>query len=396
MSINSILIASGAMAAYTKGLSNISDNISNLNTTAYKGKRLSFYEQPGRDDANTFDNGASHAGVTTGVVYRQYNQGDIQQTGSTYDLAVQGDGYFLVQGQRDVEYTRAGSFTLNKDRILVQQGSGKPLLAYDMNGDLKPIVFDASLNVQSGKASTVLEFANVLNSNATVYDMPEAVSIYTAEGDATSVKLSLAADPLVEGQWTVTIKSAEGASQTYGTGTIRFLSNGSVDPAQSKFSFEFKPTGKPNQSVNLDFSKVLRLSTLNSTISLDHQDGLAAGQVSAVKIGPDGKFALSYSNGNTLDLATIALARVDQPDLLNVLEYGVFSAENTGARVEVSKAGTAGLGQLEQGALEASNVDLTKQFSSLIVTQRGYQAASQVISATNEMLGLLFDIRGKR
>ncbi|XZG71881.1 flagellar hook-basal body complex protein [Chitinibacteraceae bacterium HSL-7] len=396
MSINSILIASGAMSSYTKGLSTISDNISNLNTTAYKGKRLSFYEQPGQDNATLYDRGAHYGGVTTGTMHRLYSQGDIQKTGSTYDLAIRGEGYFLLQGKRGIEYTRAGAFVLDQTRSLVQQGSGKALLVYGLGGELQPVVLGADLNIQKGKATTKIEFGNIINSNSTIYEIPEAFSVYTDQGDATQVKLSLAADPLESGRWVVTLKASDGGAQVLGSGSIKFLPDGNVDPAAARIDMDFKPADKSAQKLTLDFSKVLLLSTLSNTISLDRQDGLAAGQLNAVTISQDGEIEVGYSNGNTMALGRIALASIGQPDLLRELEYGVFDVDGAPIDIRVAAAGSEGLGQVEQGALEASNVELTKQFSSLIVAQRGYQAASQVISTTNEMLGLLFDIRGKR
>ncbi|GLS04388.1 flagellar hook protein FlgE [Chitiniphilus shinanonensis] len=396
MSINSILISSSAMAAYTQGLSTISENISNLNTTAYKGKRLSFYEQPGQLHKSPYDEGSSFSGVSTGEPTRLLLQGDVQQTGASFDFAIEGEGYFVIGDTAAPLFTRAGSFVVDEGKRLVQQGSRLPLLVYDPLGNLGPIIFKSEDNVFPGKATAVLHFANVLNSAASTYDLPDAISVFNDAGNAISVKMSLARDEEDSSKWKVTLKTDEKDSKELGSGTIRFLDSGEVDPENSTIQFEFTRGDEASQSITLDFSKAKCFSTLSSTLSLDGQDGLAAGQLNAIKVAKNGEITANYTNNNLKILGRVALASIDNPDLLISREFGVFAAENPLLNIEIGKADERGRGQLTQGALEASNVELTQQFSSMIIMQRGYQAASQVISTTNEMLGLLFDIRGKR
>lgn len=395
MSIDSILLAGGALGAYTRGLSTISDNISNMNTTAYKGKRLSYEAVPGEANPGAWDTGAPFGGVSTQDPVRLYKQGDLQKTGSDYDFGIQGEGYFALQdGNRQV-YTRAGNFTFNPQGQLVQQGSKLPLLVYDSADKLNPVVLSPDKRISAGKATTTLTFANILNSGSTSFDLADPVSIYNATGNAVQVKLSFALNPDVTDEWTITVTSTDAAAREYGTGTIKFMPSGNIDPTSMQFNVAIPASDGTSQAVTFDFADARSYSTLNSTLSLDHQDGLAAGQISTITISTQGELVANYSNGNTLVLGTIALARTNTPDQLTARDFGNFSADNARIQMTLDKAGTHGLGTVQQGVLEASNVDLTQEFSNLIITQRGYQAASQVITTTNEMLGLLFNIRGQ-
>ena len=394
MAIDSILLAGGALAAYSRGLSTISDNIANLNTTAYKGKRLLYEALPGETWPGRGDAGSPSGGVGTQGPHRLYGQGELQQTGASYDFGIAGDGYFLLQDAGQTRYTRAGSFTFDQSGRLVQQASQLAVLAYNSGGQLAPVVLSAAQRVSAGSATTSIAFANILNSGSASYEMPDAIPVYTSAGSAIQVRLGFALNPDVMDEWVVSVKSADATE--LGTGTIRFLASGNIDPANMQFVLDLGPQDGPSQYVTFDFADTKSYSTLNSTLAVENQDGLSAGQLGAVKVSGTGELVAWYSNGNTQTLGHFALARTNTPDLLTPLEHGLFAADNPRIQLEVAQAGSQGLGTVEQGVLEASNVDLTAGFSELIITQRGYQAASQVITATNEMLGVLFNIRGQQ
>jgi flagellar hook protein FlgE len=148
-------------------------------------------------------------------------------------------------------------------------------------------------------------------------------------------------------------------------------------------------------SVTLDFSQVTSFSAGSaSTLSANPGDGVATGTLSKVTLGNDGQLVLTYSNQKTLEVGVVALADFQDPQNLKQLDQGLYSAAG-GQSARLTASGSEGVGTIKSKSIEASNVDLSQQFGSLIVIQRGFQACSQVLSVTNDMIQQLFSIRGQ-
>jgi flagellar hook protein FlgE len=183
-----------------------------------------------------------------------------------------------------------------------------------------------------------------------------------------------------------------------GTGDIRFQ-NGTPDPAASSFTLTFAPAGTTGTPVTFDFSTDTTSfsSGTQSTLAVKSQDGFAAGALTKVSFDKDGNLLVTYSNGQVTKPQRLALASFESPDAtLTEIGGNEFTAVQGSNTLHFGNAGTDVFGKISSGVVEISNVDLSQEFSDLIVTQRGYQASSQLISTANELVQELLDMRGKR
>jgi flagellar hook protein FlgE len=194
------------------------------------------------------------------------------------------------------------------------------------------------------------------------------------------------------GAWQVDLMDG---TTTVGSGQIVFI-NGVPDPLNSKVSVTYTPSGQSAIPLTLDFSTdVTSFASGNlSTLAMNKQDGILPGSLTAVTFDSTGTLALTYSNGQTDKGARLALAQFDSPDSIAAVGNNQFIAtDQQGWKIGV--AGSGGFGTVSASMLEASNVDLSKEFSDLVIMQRGYQASSQVITTANEMLQELFAMKTK-
>ncbi len=182
---------------------------------------------------------------------------------------------------------------------------------------------------------------------------------------------------------------------TVGTGELEFA-DGKPAAASAKIGFTYKPTGQPEMPLVLDFSGEVRsfASGEVSTLAVSEQDGYKAGALSEAVFDGTGTLVLTYSNQHTVKGGQIALARFDSPDAVAAIGDNQFRSLDDSAW-HVGAADGLTFGVVHSGEIELSNVDLSQQFSDLVIMQRGYQASSQVVSTTNEMLQELFALKGK-
>jgi len=178
-----------------------------------------------------------------------------------------------------------------------------------------------------------------------------------------------------------------------GTGTIAFI-NGQPDPARSKVAVTFNPSGQAPVPLTLDFSTNVTSSGTStiSTLSMASQDGFGPGGLTKATFDAAGVLVLSYSNGQTVRGPRLALGRFSSPDAIASAGQNEFEVTD-GRAWQSGAAGEQGFGNVRAGMVEISNVDLSQQFSNLVIMQRGYQASSQIISTANDMLTELFAIR---
>lgn len=384
------------MSAFTKGLQTVSNNVSNLNSNAFKAQTVSFsaLTEGGRGGAlrgGGADSGGS--GVRISEPRTDFGQGDLQATSNDLDLGIQGTGFLTVLNKDgQVFYTRTGSFTVDKDGYITDQISGYRLAVIGSSG-LPEAVDLSDKQTNAPVATTNISFANNLSSsgtsatvsNMTVFDDRGGQQVWTA-----TFTKSTAPGPT--DVWDVSVVDSSGT--TVGTGAISFV-GGSIDPAASKIVINNTPVGASALSVTLDFSAVTSFSTgTASTLSARPGDGAAAGTLSSVTLGDDGSLELTYSNEKIAKAGAVALADFQDPQNLKELDKGLYrSVAGQSARLTIS--GSEGVGTIKGKSIEASNVDLSKQFGSLIIIQRGFQACSQVLSVTNDMIQQLFSIRGQ-
>ncbi|HSW16772.1 MAG TPA: flagellar hook-basal body complex protein, partial [Ramlibacter sp.] len=180
-----------------------------------------------------------------------------------------------------------------------------------------------------------------------------------------------------------------------GTSRIVFV-DGEPSVATATASFTYTPAGGVAQALSLNFADdVTSFSSGNlSTLAMASQDGYAPGNISGLSFDAKGALQVAYTNGQTVQGSRLLLGRFTSPDAAQALGGNRFAPAD-GAAWESGVAGEGGFGKVSAGAIENSNVDLSREFGDLVVMQRGYQASSQVISSANDMLQELFRMKSK-
>ncbi|MFT4000502.1 MAG: flagellar hook protein FlgE [Rhizobium sp.] len=426
----SMKTAVSGMNAQANKLSTVSDNIANVNTTAYKSASTSFSSLILASGGGNYNSGS----VETSVSYSVSQQGDTVSTSSSSDLSIQGAGFFVVQGaDGKTVLTRAGDFVPDANGNLVNS-AGYTLMGYSYQSGAPAVVvngFDGlvPINVnQNGlasSASTSGSFTGNLNSNATVVvpssteTLPSAnQSTTTADTQKSSVvaydKLgntvmydiyytkTQAADatatPPTTDQWEVSVyrnadASTSGSSSfpyssgPLATSTLTFDSNGNLTSG-GNFTVTDAKTGG---SIAMDLSQMTQKATDFS--SKGSTDGQAASPVTGVTIDKDGVVYANYKTGDPKAIYQIPLATVASPDKLTLLSGNVYQANGDSGVTVTSFANSNGLGYIQSNSLEASNVDLAGQLTDMIQAQKSYTANSKVFQTGSDLLDVLVNLQ---
>jgi flagellar hook protein FlgE len=316
----------------------------------------------------------------------------MRQTGGDFDLALEGGGFFTLRdAQGQTRYTRAGSFEFNADGAFVNRGDGSKVLGLNASGSLGEITI-GGLRLSQGKPSSTLHFTGNLSST-----VPEqtvgAIKVFDALGQEHTLALKLTnTDSAKPGSWQAEL--LEG-SVSFGATEIVFT-DGRPTVETSKPGFTYTPAGRPVQQLVLDLTSDVSsfASGSLSTLAAGAQDGYAPGDLTKVSFDAAGTLVASYTNGQTAKGPRLALSRFTTPEAVESLGGNLFGA--TGAAPwQQGVAGEAGFGAVHAGMLEMSNVDLSRELTDHVVIQRGYQAASQVISTANDLLQELFGMKHK-
>lgn len=392
--LDSIHIGVTGLLGYQQGLRVIANNTANLNTPGYKSSTLQFTDL---FYANARSTPASAAqlgyGVATAGTHIDFSAGDLRQTGNDLDLALDGEGMFTLRDdQGQVRYTRAGEFQFDAAGVLVDRNDRSKVLGVDASGALAPVSLQG-LQVAAGQATGVARFTGNLSNTSTTDPSVGAIKVFDARGGEHVLTLHLTSnDAAKPGSWKLELVDG---TQSIGTGELDFT-DGRPTADTSKASFAYTPVGGASQQIVLDFSADVTSFASGdlSTLAMTSQDGYAPGTLTKTAFDAAGTLVLTYSNGQTAKGVRLALARFSTPDAVEELGGGEFG-ETRGLHWQGGTAGAAGFGSVRSGMLEMSNVDLSREFSDLVVMQRGYQAASQVVSTANDMLQELFGIKQK-
>jgi len=387
----SIYIGLSGLTAYSQGLKAVSNNVSNLNTTGFKASEVTFSDIYGAGSTGGLELGASRTQTGHGVYLNDttisFEQGELRDTGRDLDLAIDGGGFFVLLDGEQSYYTRTGSFGVDEDGFLVRAGTDYRLAVLDEAG--RPV----SVNIDQARtspptATTRIEFSDNLSSTATTHTLADR-PVFGPQGQEQLWTIAFTRDETVPGEWTVTVTNEAG--NEIGTQTLRFLGS-IVDPATRTITFEDTDAGL---SVEFDFSAVTSFSSGTvSSLRAAEIDGHGTGTIITLKVNDAGELEATYSNEQTANLGAIALADFRDPQKLEQRSGGLFVQDGYG-QVQYLAARDTRVGTILGGKLETSNVDLGAQFGDLILIQRGFQASSQIISISNDMIQQLFGIRGQ-
>ncbi|KQM23088.1 hypothetical protein ASE73_02375 [Sphingomonas sp. Leaf24] len=383
-----IYIGLSGLNAYSKGLQQVSNNVSNLNTTGFKGSTVSFhnlYATPDRGGMSLTGQGGSDGyGVAVDDGTLNFKQGELRSTDRDLDLSVDGNGFMvLLDGDRTL-YARTGSFEVDPAGFIVLSGTSHRLATLDANGRAVSLSVDAR-RTSAPKATTAVTFADNLSSTATSYTVSD-LRVFDASGAAHVWKAGFAKG---SDGWSVTVTDDKAA--TVGTQMLKFNA-GIIDPTTAKLDFTDAASGL---TVQFDFSSGVTSFSGGevSTLRAAKVDGYAAGTITGIAADSAGKLQLTYSNGQKVDGGAIALADFRDPARLEQRD-GLFVEREPGQSMLLASDDPR-VGQVRSKRLEASNVDLSQQFGDLILIQRGFQASSQIVSVSNDMIQQLFGIRGQ-
>lgn len=388
----SIYVGLSGLNAYSRGLQQISNNVTNLNASGFKGSTVAFTDLVGINGHG----GASYSGgpggggngVEIGDTRIDFKQGELRQTDRDLDLAIDGSGFMVLMRGEELLYTRTGSFEVDKDGFIVLAGTEYRLATLDPSGRPVSLSIDASRTSTPTKTTTI-KFADNLSSTATTYGIAD-VKVYDEAGGEHIWQIKFDKAEASLNEWKITI--TDDKAKTIGTQTLKFV-QGKVDPTTNKLVFEDTDA---KLSVTLDFSQNVTSfsSGTVSTLRKASVDGYKVGAITTISVNATGKLEIGYSNEQKKELGAIAIADFRDPQALDQRSGGLF--HDTGlAQRELMTADGKRVGKVLSRRLEASNVDLAKAFGELILIQRGFQASSQIISVSNDMIQQLFGIRGQ-
>ncbi len=408
--------------AASSSLDVIANNIANSNTTGFKDSRSNFADIYAQGALNLSQNQIGE-GVQVQSVQQQFGQGNISQTGNNLDLALNGNGFFTVKDSSGLSYTRNGTFSLDKNGFLVN-GDGQQVQAYPAiagaagtfnQGALSSLQLTPTMNTPQATSTGTLGVNLPANSNVITPPTPPAVFDPTNPSNYTSTTSTAVYDSLgvqhtgsfyfsevavpngspknYAAAWNVNMTvdgAAAGTAQT-----LYFDSSGAlVSPTKpSTLTFSATPTnGAAVMNMTFDFGATTQFGSPFGVNTIT-QNGYSSGQVSGINVDATGIVSASYSNGQSVQVGQLALANFPDPNgLAPVGNSNWRQTFASGAAVQ-GTSGTSNLGSIQSGALESSNVDMTKQLVDMIVAQRTFQANAQVITTNDQITQTILQIK---
>lgn len=398
--------ALSALSAHSTAVDVVGNNLANLNTTGFKASAVSFHDLVTQSLGAGLGDTQVGFGVGRPTTIRQFTQGAIQSTNSPLDAAIQGDGFLVVKDNTDrTLYTRGGNLQVDKNGGLLTS-TGEAVQGWTaINGVVNSNAPTSNILIPVGTlkapvASTSFSFDINLNAAGVVGTPTEAFSssieLFDSLGTShiITVDFTKSATPN-EWDYSISLPDADTTSPiTPVTGTVTFDSNGKLSsPLATDTMPSIAITGlvdgasDMNVTWNLYDRTTPRLTQFSqaSARSANTQDGNPASQLIRVALGDGGTILAQYSNGTQTIVGQIAMASIRNPESLVSVGNNNFQLSERSSLPAVGAAGTGGRGTILGSALESSTVDIAREFTQLIVLQRGYQANAKVITAVDEL-----------
>ncbi len=388
------------MNAQSNRLSTVAENIANANTTGYKRASTEFSSMILPSGNGSYNSG----GVQTEVRYSISHQGATTFTTSASDLAIDGGGFFIVEGANGQEYlTRAGSFVPDSEGNLVN-AAGFTLMGYEYEAGVDPTVvvngFDGLTRVNLASdgliatGSTKGSMGANLPSGAAVGDVSTtSLVVYDSQGNTRILDFNY--EKTGANAWSVEVVDRT-SSTVLGTQTLNFNADGSLTATPATLTTSamtaLPGTGANLSALTIDLTKTTQLGYAfnadGGTI-----DGNAPSKVAGYQIDSDGIVYVKYENGKLDPRYRIALANVQSPDKLKPESGNVYSQGVDSGVIITGFAGSGDFGEILSGALESSNVDIAEELTAMIESQRNYTANSKVFQTGSELLEVLVNLK---
>ena len=441
----------------------IGNNIANVNTTGFKRGRVNFQDMISQQLQGaakpTEEKGGVNPkevglGMTVAAIDTVFTQGNLQSTGISTDIAIQGNGFFIEKNGEKSYYTRAGAFSLDQNGTLVNPANGMRVqgwMARELNGEMvvQTAATPTDLTIPVGskdpaKATQNINFACNLNKNtpeipenATEADVAKGTwntefKIYDSFGNEHLLNVNFTRVRGNPNQWTATVQidpdnadftqtrvglgTTDGVENTF---TVSFDNNGTLQAVTDSAGNNSNPDGEiilqasytvPESNADADGNPYrqtmnINLGTIGSMINTVtqsasasstkafYQDGYTLGYLENFKIDSTGTITGVYSNGTNRTIAKLAMATFANQNGLEKAGDNTYVKSNNSGEAKINESGVAGAGSLLAGALEMSNVDLTEQLTDMIVTQRGFQSNAKTITTADTLLETVLSLK---
>jgi flagellar hook protein FlgE len=396
-------IALSALQGNSTAIDVVGNNLANLNTTGYKDTNVDFETLMSQNlgvGQNSAQLGMGVGSVTTATAF---TQGTITTTSGPMDAAIQGDGFFVVQNSAaQTLYTRDGSFQVNAAGNVVTatgenvQGWAAVNGTVNANGAISNLTVPLGSTVPAVATANMTVTANLNAQSAVCATFSAPVQVYDSLGTAHTLSVNFTETAANAWSYTVTIPAADlttGGNTTVGKGTLTFNSSGvlTAPTAAQAIAVTGLADGAAPLNVNWNLNNSAGTPTLTqyaeaSGVGGTTQDGSAAGQITDVSLENGGLLVANYSNGQQTTVGQLALASIPNPESLTSVGDNELAASASTGSISVGAANSGGRGQILAGSLESSTVDMATEFTKLLTYERGYQAASRVITTTDQLL----------
>ena len=366
------------------------NNIANVNTTAFKSSATQFQdtlsqltqgaggpqEQIGGTNPAQVGLGVRVAGIST-----NFSQGSAQSTGRATDLMISGDGFFVTKTGTQTLYTRAGSFDfdgagrlVSPDGAIVQGYTAVNGVVSD-GGPTSDVTLPLGVVAPAASTTSATVSGNLPSDAAAGTALVRDVQVYDNTGTARTVSLSYTK---TAAGWDVAGTDPNGS-----TGTASLTFSGGAQSSAGTMTIG---------GIAVDMSKLTGFAGL-TTVAVSNQNGRAAGTLKSYTLSKDGTLVGSFSNGASQAIGRVVLATFSNPGGLEKAGSSGYKSTFNSGNATIGTPGSGSLGSLQSGALEMSNVDLSQEFTNLIVAQRGFQANARIITTSDEVLQELTNLK---
>jgi flagellar hook protein FlgE len=422
--ISSLYAGQTGLDTSSTALQVIGDNISNSSTIGFKESRAAFEDLLAQNMIGG-DGGGGGLGARLQSVQQILTQGSITSTGNTTDLALQGNGFFMVNGPSGQFLTRDGQFTTDKTGVLTNlDGFAVQGFAADPTGKLSGTVGDLNVGNATSlpNATTTVTLQANLQADAAVPSAPwdpanaaatsnfsASTQVFDAQGKEHDAQVYFSKTGA--GAWDFHVMTdgsgvaggTAGTPSEIGTGSLTFDASGKL--ASETQSSSFTPSSSTvAQALTFNFGDptgtaggtgvagITQFASASS-ITFASQDGYGAGNLAGIAVDASGDITGSFTNGESRVLGQVAVATVPAPDQLQRESGNLYQVTPGAGQISVGAAGQGGRGSVVAGALEQSNVDLAGQFVDMIVAQRAFQADSRTITTADSLLQELIQMK---
>jgi flagellar hook protein FlgE len=400
-------IALSGLDAAQSDLNVTANNIANASTTGFKSSNSEFAELFSTSAAGVSSTQIG-GGVQLSQVQQQFSQGDISTTGNSLDLALNGNGFFTVSNDGATQYTRAGSFTTNNQgEVVNSQGQFLQVYAPTPSGTFNTTSLQ-SLQVPSGDsapaATSTASMVFNLPANASApadspfspadansYNQSTSLTVYDSLGAAHTASFYFVNTGA--GTWNA-YESIDGTQVNTTPVQLTYSSSGALtgvtdasagtNPEAINFGSYTPSTGGAAMNIAYNFADTTQYGNTFGVTS-QTQNGYTTGQLSGVSVSSTGVIQANYTNGQSTVLGQVAIANFPDEEALQQVDNTNWVQTYASGAAVYGQAGGAGVGTIQSGALENSNVDITTQLVNMITAQRAFQANAEMVSTENQI-----------